>query len=196
MRRLAVSVGVLVVCALPYACGGGGGARHVSTPTNHRAVAPAACTPQWVSPSPCSGSGTPACAASSDCTAGLDGSCNNVFGVCTCIYDACLTDDDCGPGAACACDGYSTGGGAGSSGTFSPIACVPSNCRLDSDCGPGGFCSPSVSGRCGTTAGFYCHTSHDECGDDSDCVAPDGCLYSPEVGHWICALGGGCISGG
>jgi hypothetical protein len=190
VQRLAVSVGVLLVCALPYACGG---SRHVSTPTNHRAVAPAACTPQPILGGMCVGSmGTMPCASSSDCTAGLDGSCNDVFGACSCIYDACLTDDDCGPGTACTCDGHR--GGAGSSGTFSPTACVASNCRLDSDCGPGGFCSPSPNDLCGTVGGFYCHTSHDECGDDSDCTGST-CVYSPEVGHWICSLGGGCGGG-
>ena len=191
MRRLAVSVGVLFACALPYACGP---SRHATTPTSHRAAAPAACPSQPITNYMCNDPGsTLPCSTSSDCTAGLDGSCIDLQGGCTCTYDACLTDADCGAGTACTCNGNYVGG-AGYSGTQSTTKCVVSNCRLDSDCGPGGFCSPSRTGTCGTVGGFYCHTAHDECGNDSDC-AGTACTYSPEVGHWICALGGGCGGG-
>ena len=192
MRQLAVSVTVLLVCALPYACGP---SRHVTTPTSHRAVAPPACPSQPITSYVCSDpGGTAQCTTSSDCTAGLDGSCLDIHGGCTCTYDACLTDDDCGPGTTCTCKGNYVGG-AGYSGTQSTTKCVPSNCRVDSDCGPGGFCSPSLTGSCGTDGGFYCHTAHDECGNDSDCVT-SACVYSPEVSHWICSPSQGGCGGG
>jgi hypothetical protein len=189
------AVAVVVVCAVAalYACGGSPHKVTVTIPTNHRATAPAACGSQVIASGACTNTvGTPLCASSSDCTAGLDGSCDPVGGTCACGYDACLVDSDCGSGTttACACDGFY--GGAGSSG--SPIRCVPANCRLDSDCGPGGYCSPSVLGGCGNpTTGFFCHTGDDECGNDSDCVAPlDVCIYSQERSHWICGTRTAC----
>ena len=189
MRRLAVSLGALLVCAAPYACGGRT-AHTVTIPINHRAT-PTACTPQAISTVACSDtSGAPACTSSSECTAGLDGSCD-LFGVCTCTYDACLSDGDCGSDTSSACDCDAAPGGAGSTG--SPMRCVAANCRVDSDCGPAGYCSPSVSGGCGTVAGVFCHTTDDECGNDSDCAAPtNACMYLPELGHWACGFRSGC----
>lgn len=184
-RRIAV-VGVL---AASIACGTH---HHASTPAFHRAVAPAACTPQsrygTCTSSP--GSGTPLCQSDSECTAGLDGTCAPLNGVCACRYDDCLTDADCPSGYACSCDANRGGAGAGGSAT----KCVGANCRLDSDCGPGGYCSPSQNlggpGGCGGFVnGFYCHTPNDECANAADCGSPSlGCLYSLELGHWVCMM--------
>jgi hypothetical protein len=185
--RVATSTAVLACIAL-FACGGH---RVTSTPLDHRSSAPAPCTPQE-GPVSCSQGPADACHVPADCTAGLDGYCRpSVSGgvpACACVYDDCLTDDDCAPGSACSCD--ANRGGAGASG--SPTKCVPANCRLDADCGPNGYCSSSSfsggPGGCGSYVhGVYCHTSADECGNASDCGALGfACVYSLEVRHWIC----------
>jgi hypothetical protein len=38
--------------------------------------------------------------------------------------------------------------------------------------------------------GYYCHTSKDQCVDDSDCqgVGFPGCLYDPSAGYWRCEI--------
>jgi hypothetical protein len=99
----------------------------------------------------------------------------------------CASDADCSSGTACVCE---TGGGAGSAGHS---ACVTADCRVDADCGPGGSCSQS-GGECPRAInGVFCHTKDDQCGNASDCTAPfSDCLYSPEVGHWICVVIGAC----
>lgn len=200
--KLAVAIGVIVACAALWACGGSptSAPKHTfTTPLSHRASTPAACTPQPIEPGTCTNAvaGTATCATASDCMSGLDGSCNGVGGVCSCVYDDCLTDSDCAPGTACSCD--ADRGGAGASGN--PTKCVPSNCRVDADCGPGGYCSPSGfaggPGGCGSYLdGYYCHTPADECGNPSDCppVPLDvvTCVYSPEVAHWVCGTAALC----
>jgi hypothetical protein len=101
--------------------------------------------------------------------------------------DKCTVDSDCASGGVCSCAG-STRGWAGSSPNN---VCVPANCHIDADCSGGHACSPTVSTTCGPfygVQGYYCHTSGDECVNDSDCKAqPTGyCAYAPEVGHWSC----------
>lgn len=194
-----VAASALLFCVAWIACGQRAVPHTVTTPLAHRPTTPAACTPQAIN-GPCTAPNS-TCMVASDCTAGLDGNCRmGLVGgseACTCIYDDCLTDNDCATGTACSCD--ANRGGAGASGN--PTSCVPSGCRLDADCGPGGFCSPSqrlgAQSRCGSpVTGFYCHTPDDECGNDSDCpgsasLAPI-CLYSLEVGHWVCSMVGPC----
>ena len=171
---------------LVFSCGGGSGARpsgHISTPIDHRPMTPAACPYAQPMP-PCPYGG--ACAQDADCTSGPNGICVTRSSTCECQYNACVTDADCAPGTDCACD---TGGGAGSGGGNFPTACVPANCRTDADCGVGGYCSPTFTGStCGSLQGWFCHTQHDECGVDADCVSENPklsyprCQYSPERG--------------
>jgi hypothetical protein len=69
----------------------------------------------------------------------------------------CVTDDDCGPGRICLCDGPSPTGG----------KCRSSDCRTDADCGPGYLCA-TYSVACGGPA-FACQRATDECTKDDDC---------------------------
>jgi hypothetical protein len=67
---------------------------------------------------------------------------------------------------------------------------VPGDCRVDADCGPCGWCSPSHSNQyCAGVAGYYCHTSSDQCVNDSDC-ADSGvgmmCRYDTSLSYWRC----------
>jgi hypothetical protein len=54
----------------------------------------------------------------------------------------------------------------------------------------GGYCSPSVGPNNLGIVGYYCHTAHDACIDDSDCTAPAAyrgfCAYSSADGRWGC----------
>lgn len=139
-----------------------------------------------------SGSGAPAeCSVDSECTQGQNGRCvGNPHDGCSCSYDQCVTDADCGSNQLCSCrqDWHYGAGG--------PNVCMMSNCRVDADCGAGGYCSPSYDAQCGAyfgVTGWFCHTKKDECVNDSDCAQVDGgwsapfCGYRPEVGHWACS---------
>jgi hypothetical protein len=126
------------------------------------------------------------CSKDSECAdAGLNGRCVEMGGgvaYCGCTYDDCVHDSDCSPGKTCACHGSPYEGQLGNS-------CVPGNCRIDSDCGVGGYCSPTYSPNgCGGLGGYYCHTTADQCVNDSDCA--DGgfavCAYVAMLGHWAC----------
>jgi hypothetical protein len=98
-----------------------------------------------------------------------------------CASDAgsCSTPCDCPMGNTCACEGSPYVGDAGN-------VCVGGNCVVDADCGPGGYCSPSMSegGACARFVGFFCHTSGDECVDDTECPSPGSCIFSAT--HWAC----------
>ncbi len=105
-----------------------------------------------------------------------------------CTYDECRRDTDCPTGQACFC--AETFGGYLGNGATHPNTCIPANCRLDSDCGSNGYCSPSA-GPCGSSSGFYCHTSKDTCVDPAqDCAScgamGDACVYAPMVGAFTC----------
>jgi hypothetical protein len=139
----------------------------------------------------CAGSlpdSSPACVTDSQCTSGTNGRCvvggGGPVHDCSCTYDACTHDTDCGVGETCACHGSTYTGDSGNQ-------CVIANCRVDSDCGAGGYCSPSSTlGLCGfSVAGYYCHTAADTCIDDADCSSMSfgGCVYSTSAGHWACA---------
>jgi hypothetical protein len=100
--------------------------------------------------------------------------------------DECTVDTDCSGGGVCSCAGN----------TFEYAhetrnLCVPANCRTDADCGAY-MCSPSDSsgGPFYGVQGYYCHTAHDTCTVDSECVqnGQQGyCMFAPEVGYWSCA---------
>jgi hypothetical protein len=106
-----------------------------------------------------------------------------------CLADQCLTDSDCGAGAACDC---SPGG---NSDTSHANQCAASTCLVDADC-PSGLCSPTTSG-CNSFGGYHCRSCADTCSSDSDCAdavtrdeAGDTqqnlCTYVPAVGLWQC----------
>jgi hypothetical protein len=128
--------------------------------------------------------GGPMCTSDSQCTdAGLNGRCagyNAGPAYCACTYDACVHDSDC-TGETCACHGSAYIGGFGNT-------CVPGNCHVDADCGPGGYCSPTSSATgCGGLGGYYCHTSGDQCIDDTDCGSSlEICAYSSTNSRWEC----------
>ena len=130
------------------------------------------------------------CRAHADCTDGENGRCvGNGHDGWGCTYDSCFVDSDCAGDATtariCACEGGSRSDN---------NVCLAGNCRVDADCGSAGYCSPSF-GDCGNyfgVAGYYCHTSSDECVDDADCKAdgthPMGyCAFKPTVGRWQCS---------
>lgn len=165
-------------------------------PLRHRATATACPSTRPASMcDPGVGSGPPLmCRSDSECTAGTNGRCvGNPHDGCRCNYDACSTDGDC-MNAACECR-LASRGAAGAN------VCIPGNCRVDADCGVGGYCSPTL-GSCGDyggLVGYYCHTARDECVDDADCATVlDGgflgqrpyCMYSQEVGRWVCSNSG------
>jgi hypothetical protein len=137
------------------------------------------------------------CQSDADCTAGKNGRCTkpSVYPVYpTCTYDDCFTDSDCDPGKACVCDD-------GNSDTFSAVnSCLPATCRVDSDCG-GGYCSPSFATDYCNGKDYYaavtCHTSADDCSENSDCPQHPGsefpavfCAFSGDVNKWICVSSG------
>jgi hypothetical protein len=148
------------------------------------------------------------CVKDSECTAGAKGRCvgsgttlasapaapaasrGAALPGCHCAYDACTTDADCATGGPCECR-------PGGQGIVAPSpaatnVCMQGNCRVDGDCGAGGYCSPSL-GTCGAyggIVGYYCHTKHDTCVDDADCVARGGagdCRYDTTANAWACA---------
>lgn len=139
------------------------------------------------------GSGAPAdCQADNDCTAGTNGRCvGNPHDGCSCSYDACTNDSQCASDSLCSCRQQWHYGAQG------PNYCMKSNCHIDADCGAGAYCSPSFDSQCGAyfgVTGWYCHTTKDECVNDSDCVGKvDGgwsapfCGYRPELDKWVCS---------
>jgi hypothetical protein len=156
-------------------------------PELHRAEA-AVCNagrPTWtVEPISTYGSYEPveeACAEHSDCIDGDDGRCTVKYGrpgaYLQCTYTECLTDDDCA--GVCECAGADE---------QAHNTCLPAgNCKTDGDCGDD-YCSPSV-GSCGPgwgLLGHFCHTSRDECRDDSDCDGNGYCAFDEVEEHWVC----------
>ncbi len=127
------------------------------------------------------------CPGHADCTAGINGRCDNTGrGRWGCTYDECTTDSDCGAGV-CSCEG-----------AFQSDAnrCLTTNgCRVDADCGGGtGFCSPTLGfcGRFDKAVGYFCHTPQDECIDDEDCggsanTRPGYCAYDKTAARWKCS---------
>jgi len=158
----------------------------VLVPTDHRPDDSQCATPRG--PGSCSSVTGPGlmCTSDSQCAdGGVGGRCTASGGGpagCTCTYDGCQTDSECGTGQLCVChdSAYSYGGN----------ACMPGNCRVDSDCGAGGYCSPAHgTTNCGYVSGYYCHTTRDLCANDSDCSSTSGanvCTWSATDNRWEC----------
>jgi hypothetical protein len=216
MVRTLVSIGALVVFAVP-ACSGGvaGVAADGGTPSdggtgNDGAAPPPGSPPQFHRPAPtaCSKDRLPGlnpdggaadagpyqCTSDVQCTAGTNGRCTTSGRIGPqCSYDQCFADSDCPANTVCECGASTTGGRAGAN------TCLKGNCRVDSDCGAGGYCSPSAAESCANmsgTVGYYCHTASDTCKNDSDCndAGPNGggpgfCTYHSESGAWACSYG-------
>jgi hypothetical protein len=194
MKTLRILALALVACGgttIDQSGDAGGDASNVKSdasthaPKNHRATAIACPSgrgsedPQYVD------SGVPGdCFQDSDCTNGKNGRCTPSMGgafTLQCSYDQCGSDGDCG-GTVCVCreDSSST----------APNVCgsTKSNCRVDADCGSGGYCSPSESSDTfcfSASLTYFCHTSSDECIDDTDCTN-GSCNYDTSSKHWKC----------
>lgn len=158
------------------------------TPKQHRASS-IACSPAPLPPEPQipdAGLGPSAvfeCRVHADCVEHPRGRC--IFhptdppfdpGGTRCSYDECQYDTDCMGGAVCACGDVAN-------------TCLPGNCRIDSDCGAGHFCSPNIDPCMSTITGYFCHTTADECVDDSDCDPTQFemyCQYDGTAGQWTC----------
>ena len=177
------------IVGIGWRFGGLARAKKSAQPDQHRASA-----------SPCASTRPPGetnqreggdCKSDADCKAGKNGRCMALGGgrmapQNRCTYDACFTDNECGPKQTCNCEHQ---------GNY----CLPGNCRVDADCGNGGFCSPSWA-LCSLHGpyrpnGYYCHTSSDECMRDEDCPRPKKehygplstrCAFSQPVGRWVC----------
>lgn len=120
------------------------------------------------------------CTSHAECDAEANGYCvvEGMDGGCTCRY-ACQTDEDCGAGSACYCQG-----------AFSE--CVPATCTTDADCGEF-LCVYNYAG------GLACQTPFDECRTDADCPGeecPD-CAPDAAACAWTCQPSEyGCTSAG
>jgi len=147
------------------------------------------------------GSGLAACLQDGDCTAGLNGRCEQVApAACeyACTYDRCSSDADCSGNLPCGCRETS-------SSTTANACTTAGDCRVDADCGRGGSCSPSLVGTPGTCIGtvcqsscpsvncghgYFCHTPKDSCVDDSDCPV-GACTFDVTGQSWLCVKGYG-----
>ena len=168
----------------------------------HRAAAPA-CQPtethhQIPDGYLCNGNGEPGdeCAVNEDCQKnGKQGYClsyiSNPIYYCYCLYEDCLTDEDCPEGTACACAGSSVvpreGDDYGDPPNKSRLLneCVPAECRLDSDCASGlcladrARCDGGDGGDPMYFTDFRCATDRDRCRSDDPCVDENG-------EGWVC----------
>jgi hypothetical protein len=126
--------------------------------------------------------GVVSCDGDADCPAGT--SCG-LYGSC---YEPAKCEDDsqCGPHGACACASmFAAGSAYGTAIAFNQ--CLPAECRSDSDC-DGFSCGLSDTPEpCDLVrAGFFCHSSRDECMQNSDCGMAEGCLYEASSRRWTC----------
>lgn len=156
---------------------------HRETATTCGAPVPGTCGPD-VNP------GEP-CLADTDCSAQSGGSCIRVHGsFCTCTYNDCAADAECGAEQLCACNAAIRQGNVVNH-------CLPSNCKVDSDCGTGQYCGAALDDICGSFLGvarYACTTPNDRCRTDRDCGAMANqsspfCTYSNELGYWYCSRG-------
>lgn len=184
--------------------GAGGGAR---IPVNHR-VSHETCAWGRQPMSPCvpkPGSLRDTqtnCSVSGDCGSGTNGRCLPRYGghsigtYCQCVYDECLSDQDCSAGAVCNCGWEST---SAVTAATTGNRCLLGDCQIDADCGPRGYCSPSRRPSCSLPydsssneclVGFYCHGDGDACIDDADCVGGGNwgsyCAHDSTTGTWVC----------
>lgn len=164
----------------------GCGKRTLEAPEQSRAVAQA-CSETAPGPGTCNAPSSTSssdqflCISDANCTAGVNGRCMSDIGPagCYCQYDTCTSDASCGSDQVCACrDTLRWGNG---------NTCVTGNCRTNADC-PSGYCSLSQS----NAVGYFCHTDHDICRNDSDCSGVQNCAgskqceYTSDVGYWHC----------
>ncbi len=173
----------------------GAGGQPAHAPADHRQAAPTSPCPTGrgigVPRGSCAGAVLAKCTSDGDCTGGLNGRCLQSIAACNtaCSYDECATDSDCPGNVPCSCRS--------SASDSAPNACLGgSNCRIDADCGPRGYCSRGTLGdRCNGHAficqlncghGYFCHTSKDTCGDDTDCTNGGVCAYDLDSRSWTC----------
>ena len=201
---------------------GDGGAQKVDAstsrvPKKHRPqhiICPAerASAPPGENASTCGQSSGPisdTCTTHADCADGSNGRCSEGRFNCSCSYDDCTEDTDCGPRVPCECREASD--------TFGTNDCeTDSNCRVDADCGAHGYCSPSLvrafcscvspafckpgearcspsgSCSCGDSCGhgYFCHTKADTCVDDEDCNQGESCNFDLPTQSFMCT---GCL---
>jgi hypothetical protein len=148
------------------------------------------------------------CTTNADCADGNNGRCARGRFGCSCSYDDCTEDAECGPSIPCECRA--------SSDSFATNDCeTASNCRVDADCGARGYCSPSLVGAfcscvspafcksgsgtcspgpcaCGDSCGhgYFCHTKADTCIDDEDCKQGETCNFDLPTQSFVCT---GCL---
>ena len=94
-----------------------------------------------------------------------------------CHYD-CTTDEDCGPGGACACS---------IEGEVAFNQCVTADCATNDDCETG--CGLSIA--CGKPSHLACFDGEPECSGDGTCPSPgedngDYCAWSGSQDAWSC----------
>lgn len=93
---------------------------------------------------------------------------------CSCTAP-CTSDEECGTGSACFCDGRNT-------------RCVPASCTTDADCDGGYLCALGPTG-------LACHTGADACRTQSDCEdICEACAYVSEAQSWQCSVDNGNCS--
>jgi hypothetical protein len=192
-KAIVASAVVAMVAALVH-CSSSGHASGSGVAAVHRASA-ATCTAPRAPSVTHDGGFNPnnpyaTCHADAECTQGKNGRCQGVFNsaACACNYDECNADADCASGGACVC--RTTNSIAGN------YCATKGNCLTDTDCGSG-YCSPSrVGDTCNAASiAYYCHTSDDECTNDSDCSAPALCLVPAGQSHWQCTPYPACDGG-
>lgn len=168
-------------------------------PTAHRATS-SACPGTELPPEPVLSDGgaslSPSfvCRVHEDCTLRPGGRCiivqteppGQVAGT-RCVYNDCYADIDCAKLGVCTCGNVVN-------------VCLAGSCRVDADCGAGGFCSPSEDPCLSEITGYHCHTSADECVNDTDCTARPSqgrpsCQFDSALAYWACSQAA-CASGG
>jgi hypothetical protein len=110
------------------------------------------------------------CKTDADCTDAANGRCVPDSWDCGCRY-GCESDADCPSGNACLCE---DGGG----------FCVAAACVDGGGCGDGQWCALYVNvNACesGTSSGFACTTTEDECAVDADCDEGMDCEWTGET---------------
>jgi hypothetical protein len=140
----------------------------------HRARA-VACAPD--EDFPACGAGRGDCAADDECTEHAGGQCVVHEDGCSCVY-TCSTDDDCGAGRACLCNGSAPERESVS--WYS--RCVISTCRTDADCN--GYPCAVDADCCQQPEGLRCHGPGDECQSHADCPHGSDCVWEDD--RWQC----------
>lgn len=149
-------------------------------PRSHRATA-SDCVEHRASPEPVITSAITSlgCSKNADCT-GLGAHCVVRGNTTVCAADACTTNAQCPGVAVCEC-------------STTANYCVADGCHVDADCGHGGYCSPSgCSSSAANDAPHYCHTTSDECLEDSECAGAGVCRYQSASKTWRCTTAGTC----